>query len=126
MQSARYRKRYLIAIMAPPPFTKNTFAQMDMALSMQSQSSSGSHRMAIVALKAFGDLVIAVNCIERRSPAFREKIEILLGRHLCLLFEALETKIPAFVVDHGEANLPSLFTWKKDGSVKAMKSAVGL
>lgn len=82
--------------------------------------------MAIVALKAFGDLVIAVNCIERRSPAFREKIEILLGRHLCLLFEALETKIPAFVVDHGEANLPSLFTWKKDGSVKAMKSAVGL
>lgn len=82
--------------------------------------------LSVVAIKAFGDLVIAVDCIERRSPALRARIEILLGAHLRPLFNALDTCIPSLIVDHREPTLPSLFTWKKDGAVKALGSALGL
>lgn len=100
---------------------------MDMAGSMNLQMASKDREtLSVVAVKAFGDLVIAADCIGRRSPAVRDRIEILLGTHLRPLFEALATGLPSRIVDHDEPTLPSLFTWKKDGAAKAVRSALGL
>jgi hypothetical protein len=83
-------------------------------------------KLSLVAFKAFGDLVIAVNCVERRASELRTRMEILLGRHLRPLFDAIEPRIPVRMLDHREASLPSLFTIKKDGPLRALASAAEL
>jgi hypothetical protein len=82
--------------------------------------------LSLVAFKAFGDLVIAINCIERRAPEASTRIEILLGQHLRPLFDALQSRIPVRMLDHPEPSLPSLFTIKTDGPLKALASATSL
>lgn len=84
------------------------------------------NNLSLVAFKAFGDLVIAVSCLERRATEAGRRIEILLGQHLIPLFDALESRLATRVVHHSENSLPALFTIKKDGPVKALGSAVHL
>lgn len=82
--------------------------------------------ISLVALKAFGDLVIMVSCMERRSIGMGTSVELLLARHLQPLFDALESKISTRIVAHRETSLPSLFTIKSDGLANAVRSALGL
>lgn len=82
--------------------------------------------IALVSLKAFGDLVIARTAIDRANRAGVQLQPILIGRHLLELDHALQANDDAIVIDHEESGVPALFDVRKRGFVRAIGSALKL
>lgn len=87
---------------------------------------NSSKRLISVQFKAFGDFVIAVNSIERRVAPPGGGIAMLVGAHLRPLLDVMGLRIPYSFLDHGERAVPALVSVRKEGVVRALKSAVGL
>lgn len=82
----------------------------------------------LVAIKSFGDLVIALTAIARRDAA-RPAPRLLLGEHLRPLFAALEATLPLpmiAVLRHGQSGVPSAYDARKNGLRAAASSLMAL
>jgi hypothetical protein len=90
------------------------------------QNKNEDHCVVVVSVKAFGDLVIAVNCCERAQQYLGVQIILLIGQHLLPLYKALKTSLPYRVVHHADAGMPALFDIRKAGFSAAAKSARAL
>jgi len=76
-----------------------------------------------VSLKAFGDLAICLTNVERVPAAQRGAISLLYGSHLTALIEALSPRLACSVLEVGEGGVPSLFDLRRNGLVRAARSA---
>ena len=80
--------------------------------------------LIIMALKAFGDLVIARTSLARAGePA---QVMVAIADHLAELDAALAPARPPLIVAHGEGRVPSLFDLKKNGVRAGVQSAIRL
>ena len=87
---------------------------------------NNSKRLISVQFKAFGDFVIAVNSIGRRVAPAGDGIAMLVGVHLQPLLDVMDLSIPYSILDHGERAVPALVSVRKEGVLRALKSAAGL
>jgi hypothetical protein len=76
--------------------------------------------------KALGDLVIAVSSIERVPIEQRSNIRLVFGSHLRDLVDAIEPGFETEIFDVGESHVPSIFDIRKNGIVKATRSAIAM
>lgn len=76
----------------------------------------------IVAIKAFGDLVITLTALAT-NPALPSGTRLLLGEHLVPLADALTIPTPTIVVAHGEAGVPAIYDIRRCGAPAALQSA---
>ena len=90
------------------------------------RADTGKNEIVVVSIKAFGDLVIAVNCCLRARANFGDRLTILLGEHLVPLYQALGSPFPHRVVRHGSNQMPALFEMRQKGVVAAFRSAFAL
>lgn len=81
---------------------------------------------SFVSIKAFGDLVIAVTSLQRMTAADGSHPAIIVGSHLTELLDALESNVPAHIIDVKEPGVPSVYDIKKNGVLRALRSAVAL
>lgn len=83
--------------------------------------------MRIMALKAFGDLVIARTALRRADAADAADRGLILGEHLLELHEALGPfPGPVHIVRHGEGGVPAAFDARRKGYARALRSLVAL
>ena len=92
----------------------------------RSQTTTEARCVVVVSVKAFGDLVIAVNCCERAQQQSGMQITLLIGQHLLPLYKALKTSLRCRVALHADAGMPALFEIRKAGFAAAAKSAGAL
>ena len=78
----------------------------------------------IVSLKAFGDLVIALNCL--RADAATHRSSLVIGRHLVGLVEALDPTFVPWTVVGSDKDVPALFDVRRRGVMEGAKSALRL
>lgn len=79
---------------------------------------------SFVSIKAFGDLVIAVTSLQRVMASGSDHPAIIVGSHLVELLAALESDISAHIIDVKESGVPSIYDIKKNGMLRALRSAV--
>jgi hypothetical protein len=87
---------------------------------------SGRDKIAVVSVKAFGDLVIAMTCCARAHDRLEGRLSIMLGSHLLPLYEALGSPLPFTLVEHGSPRIPALFEIRTRGPLRALKSAAAV
>ncbi|HWL05020.1 MAG TPA: hypothetical protein VNQ99_08800 [Xanthobacteraceae bacterium] len=80
----------------------------------------------VISVKAFGDLIIALTCIGRGTGADTADARVILGSHLVPLYKALGSSIPAVVLEHGEAGVPSFYDIRRNGMLAALRSGMRL
>jgi hypothetical protein len=83
----------------------------------------GDETSSFVSVKAFGDLVIAANCLSRIAMELVDgQVKILLGHHLHPLWQALAPAVEMELIDHIETAVPSLYDVRKNGPFQAAAS----
>ncbi|ALS59541.1 hypothetical protein AT302_07025 [Pandoraea norimbergensis] len=87
-------------------------------------SQNKTANVALVSLKAFGDLVIARAAL-RQAGSAADDVQMFIGEHLIELHEALSPRAGTRVIEHGPG-VPAFFDVKKAGAVSAMCSGVKL
>lgn len=93
------------------------------------ESHNAPHRpnqLVSVQFKAFGDFVIAVNSIGRRVAPAGDGMAMLVAAHLQPLLDVMDLRIPYSILDHVERTVPAMVSVRKEGVVRALKSAAGL
>lgn len=80
--------------------------------------------LRIVAIKSYGDLIIALTCLWRSEAS--ESSRLLIGSHLRELFAAAGRDIPTAVIEHEESGVPSIYDIRKNGWFAAVRSALQL
>jgi hypothetical protein len=78
----------------------------------------------IVSLKAFGDVVIALNCLQAEAATHRSSL--IIGRHLAGLVETLDPALTPWTVVGDDLEVPAVFDLKRRGVLKGLKSALRL
>lgn len=87
------------------------------------QRSNGDSDCAVVSLKSFGDLTIAVASLRRLTDAQAARTSLYIGPHLTQLCKVLAPSCRVEVVDTGESGVPALFDVKLLGWRAAVASA---
>lgn len=78
--------------------------------------------LSFVTLKAFGDFVIAYNCLQGRIDSSAHYI----GEHLQELARAVDINWLPRILEHGEQSIPAAFDIRKQGLTAAAQSIIGL
>lgn len=80
-------------------------------------------RTDLVAIKAFGDLVIALTAVRAVPAEARSRYRLLVGAHLVPLVEAIGSPVTVEVLDHREQDVPAMYDVRRCGPSAAMRSA---
>ncbi len=91
-------------------------------MTQSTPQAAAQSSVAIVCLKAFGDLVIARNAL--RGAGNRDCL--IIGDHLLELNGALGPIGGVHVIAHGEGNVPALFDVRKAGLLRGVRSGLSL
>lgn len=78
--------------------------------------------LSFLTVKAYGDFVIAYNCLRGRINSS----EHYIGQHLQELARSVDDKWRTSILKHGEQSVPAAFDAKKQGLVAAAKSLISL
>lgn len=79
-----------------------------------------------VSVKGFGDLVIALTCLQRVSVPNRHRMRLLIGQHLEALMRVLDPPFDRAVFRHPDAGPAPMFQMRSRPPRDVLRSAIGV
>ena len=92
---------------------------------MTDQVASGA-MFDLVNVKGFGDLVIALTCLQRVPAENRHRIRLLVGQHLDALLRVLDPPFASATFRHPDAGPAPLFQVRTRPPAQVVRSALGV